>query len=112
MAEDKTCTNTKGVAITPKGKVPSLLDCASLCIAKPQNKYFALENTNGCATDGCQCNCIESATDDCVTSNDVGFTLFKFRAQKEGMCFDAPSKEYHNYSNVKINITQLMIILK
>ena len=110
MAEDKTCTNTKGVAITPKGKVPTLLDCANLCIAKPQNKYFAVENTNGCATDGCQCNCIESATDDCVTSNDVGFTLFKFRAQKEGMCFVAPSTKYHNYQIIILMLKSIFRI--
>ena len=87
VAEEKTCEDTKGVVIFPNEPFTNIVDCASACKAKLQNTMFAFETKKGCEDSeaGCQCHCIESVSKGCSTSEQKGFTLYKFRTQMLGM---------------------------
>ena len=79
--------DTDGVTINPTEPFSNIVDCASNCKANPQNTMFAFETSKGCGDSDakCQCHCIESVNKDCSTSEQQGFTLFKFRAKRQGM---------------------------
>ena len=86
IAEEKTCKDTKGVTIFPNEPFTNIVDCASACKAKLQNKMFAFENKDGCKSSdtGCQCHCIESVTNDCTLTDKPGYNLYKFRTETAG----------------------------
>ena len=95
VADEKTCKATKGVTIIPNEPFTNIVDCASACKAKLQNKMFAFENKIGCkdSKTGCQCHCIESKTNDCTTVDEKGFTLYRFRTETAGdFCWTPSSK--------------------
>ena len=78
--------DTDGVTINPTEPFSNIVDCASNCKANPQNTMFAFETSKGCGDSDakCQCHCIESVNKGCSTSEQQGFTLFKF--QNEAYC--------------------------
>ena len=95
--------DTDGVTINPTEPFSNIVDCASNCKAKPLNTMFAFETSKGCGDSDakCQCHCIESVNKGCSTSEQQGFTLFKFRAQKQGMLpFIA------NYHSIKVYLIE------
>ena len=87
VGEEKTCDDTEGVTISSKGTFTNIVDCATSCKAKLQITMFAFETKEGCdeSETGCQCYCIESATNECTTKNEEGFTLYKFLQQELGI---------------------------
>ena len=99
VAEEKTCMDTDGVTINPTEPFSNIVDCASNCKANPQNTMFAFETSKGCGDSDakCQCHCIESVNKGCSTSEQQGFTLFKFRAQRQGML-----PFISNYDSIKV----------
>ena len=86
VAEEKNCDDTEGVTVSQKGYFSNIVDCATSCKSSLLITMFAFETKEGCekSESGCQCYCIESATGDCATKNEEGFTLYKFLVQEEG----------------------------
>ena len=87
VAEEKNCDDTEGVTVSQKGYFSNIVDCATSCKSSLLITMFAFETKEGCekSESGCQCYCIESATSDCATKNEEGFTLYKFLVQEEGI---------------------------
>ena len=78
-AGEKEC----GGSEVSKGKLPSVDDCASQCKGVASMFAFGTNDylTNRCNSNGCQCLCETSATEDgtCNSVNHKGYRLYKYR---------------------------------